>query len=685
MASLSGVYNLQILDSAGELAAGHRLYTYAAGTTTQKTAYTDAGASAAHTYTSDGIGGQYIALNSRGELPAPLFLATGNYDLTLKTAAGSTVWTRRAAPIDDSAASIDAAIRGDIADDTSATEGTALIGHLPPGAGAVGSTLRDHLNRIVYADNYSTIQQALDQAAAIGGADVWLTPGESYTLTTRLLVASGCGIVSDGTAELYAPASVFANTNPTSKFTATSAVIDCSGLTSSPFTANTNIRLKGFKIRSQVSDGRMVDAITARNINGLEIVGVEAYGFPVGYGIRAATLTGRVVIAYNYFHDFTNAAAIGATAQSGGVELDNDKVNSTPSYGVNIVGNRIKDIVFTGSALSTYGMQTDGINIQGNRASPAATDFTRGHVVTGNIISNVGEGIDTFGWYSTISNNTIDTCYYTCIKLIHGASYNTVAGNILSRAKLCHIMLAASTGGETTCDLAGNRVTGNVCVDANYLNDGGSDPRLSCIRTENTAGTNQVTDNLVSGNILDPGDYGKYCIYRQSDGLRNDFVENKLVRKGTVGWTLDDHGETGRMTASNGTRFRGTMSAVTSIAASSVFTKLNINTAAIDDRAELDSTNNAWQCQIQGRYRVKGRARFATIAADSLIQLQIRLDGSVMSTESAQTSTSNEAVVTVEDIITVTETGRIQLFAAQSTGGAINAQTADTYLIVEQA
>jgi Chaperone of endosialidase len=116
MASLSGVYNLQILDSAGELAAGHRLYTYTAGTTTHKAAYTEATGSTAHTYTSDGIGGQYIALDARGELPAPLFLATGNYDLTLKTSAGSTVWTRRAVPVSDSAAALDTALRADFAD-----------------------------------------------------------------------------------------------------------------------------------------------------------------------------------------------------------------------------------------------------------------------------------------------------------------------------------------------------------------------------------------------------------------------------------------------------------------------------------------------------------------------------------------------------------------------------------------
>jgi hypothetical protein len=95
-ASLPGYFNVQAFSDAGAVAASYRLYTYAAGTTTHKAAYTDAAGTTPHTYVSDGIGGLYIALNARGELPAPLFLASGAYDVALKTSAGATVWTRYA-------------------------------------------------------------------------------------------------------------------------------------------------------------------------------------------------------------------------------------------------------------------------------------------------------------------------------------------------------------------------------------------------------------------------------------------------------------------------------------------------------------------------------------------------------------------------------------------------------------
>ncbi len=125
-ASLSGVFSLQQFTDLGLLGAGMRLYTYAPATTTQKVAYTDAAGTIPHTYTSDGIGGQYIALNSRGELPAPLFLTSGGYDLALKTAAGVTVWTRRAVGIDDAGLAATAQLRTDLADVSDAAKNAGI-------------------------------------------------------------------------------------------------------------------------------------------------------------------------------------------------------------------------------------------------------------------------------------------------------------------------------------------------------------------------------------------------------------------------------------------------------------------------------------------------------------------------------------------------------------------------------
>ena len=124
-ASLSGVFNLQSFTDGGLPLASGRLYTYTQGTTTHKVAYTDQPGAVPHTYVSDGGGGLYIALDARGELPAPLYLTTGSYDIALKRADGSSVWTRRADPTADSAA--DVLTR--LADAVDATKGAALVAY----------------------------------------------------------------------------------------------------------------------------------------------------------------------------------------------------------------------------------------------------------------------------------------------------------------------------------------------------------------------------------------------------------------------------------------------------------------------------------------------------------------------------------------------------------------------------
>jgi len=124
-ASQSGVFSLQEFSDIGAPLVGGRLYTYVYGTTTHKTAYTDKAGTIPHTYTSDGIGGQYIALNARGELPAPLYLAAGSYDIALKDASGATIWTRRADPGDDTSS----ALAADLASTSDASKGAGMQGY----------------------------------------------------------------------------------------------------------------------------------------------------------------------------------------------------------------------------------------------------------------------------------------------------------------------------------------------------------------------------------------------------------------------------------------------------------------------------------------------------------------------------------------------------------------------------
>jgi hypothetical protein len=167
MASQPSWFNFQALTSLGELAAGYRLYTYAPGTTTHKAAYTDEAGTIPQTYVSDGIGGLYIALDGRGELPSPLWLASGGYDIALKSVSGATVWTRRASGSSDAASGLDEALRDDLAS-TASGKGAELVGFKQSGSGATERTVGSKEQETISVRDFGAVLDGVaDDAAAI--------------------------------------------------------------------------------------------------------------------------------------------------------------------------------------------------------------------------------------------------------------------------------------------------------------------------------------------------------------------------------------------------------------------------------------------------------------------------------------------------------------------------------------
>lgn len=76
----------QFLDANGNAYSGGKLYTYTAGTTTDKATYQDDAGATPHA--------NPIILDSAGRIPAEVWGTTGAYKLKLDTSADVTVWTR---------------------------------------------------------------------------------------------------------------------------------------------------------------------------------------------------------------------------------------------------------------------------------------------------------------------------------------------------------------------------------------------------------------------------------------------------------------------------------------------------------------------------------------------------------------------------------------------------------------
>lgn len=172
MASLPGWYNQQFFKDNGDVAANWRVYTYAAGTTTHKVAYTDPAGLVPQTYTSDGLGGQYIALNARGELAAPIFLGTGGYDIVLKDDTGATEWTRYAIGSEAEAAALDTALLARLAA-TTAGNGASMIGVEDAGGYYPETNVEDVLEGLALRAYCIELEAYRNLVTQVGGEDRW--------------------------------------------------------------------------------------------------------------------------------------------------------------------------------------------------------------------------------------------------------------------------------------------------------------------------------------------------------------------------------------------------------------------------------------------------------------------------------------------------------------------------------
>ncbi len=447
----------------------------------------------------------------RGSVPSNFFVS-GDYSLTVRDAQRMLVITRSTSVGVDLGLEADA-VRTELL--TAATgKGSDMVKFVAAGTGAVEQTIETRLRRVIYADDYGTLPQAVAAALAAGGGGVWLTPGKRYTLTTRLTIPSRCGLFSDGSAEIYAPAAVFSNTSLTAKYTATSSVIDVSGLTISPHTPADSPFIVGIRIRSEVAGGRLVDAIVARNVDNLLIRDCDISGFPLGCGIRAASLIGGN-ITNNHIHEFTDNTNWGgspaAPPQITGIEIDNDVVVSA-SVGTKVTNNTIRSLTVGSTFLAAHGYQTDGINIANKDAYNIA--------VCGNTITDVGEGIDHFGKGCTITGNAISNVYIFGIKLIHGASSNSVSGGSIINFGLAGVIVSGTSAAGAT-DIQGNAISGVSISTGNY-NSAWTASSTACILiSDNGGATGKPKSTLVTGCTLTQGAFCKYGWLDSSTGSGN--------------------------------------------------------------------------------------------------------------------------------------------------------------------
>jgi hypothetical protein len=509
-------------------------------------------------------------------------------------------------------------------------------------------------------DSTTFIQNALNT-----GKRVFLPKG-TYKISSVLTVPSGGGLVGDQSATLFATNAGFNNTSLAIKYTSNSMVVNCSGLTSAPFTPTENILIHGIKIQYEFLDGTSVDGIVARNCNNIEISNVEIFGFSNTKALRIASIKDSF-ITNNYIHDCSIAYTgwLPLRPQITGIEIDNDRVNSIFSNRVNVTNNVIKNLTLSAPAITAYGYETDGININSGSNSLVNSGRSPMLVVSNNIIDTVGEGIDTFGSRAVISNNNISNTYNFGIKMIHGASLNVISGNNIFNTGIAGITINGSNianAGDTTKNI----ITGNFVENINYLGAWTSRTDKSGILIDNVGFSPvlyKATNNLISNNQLDgTGDYGIFN--RSLDSDRNVCSNNNITSQPTIAWVKGINTPCMLIRDAVPTLVTASLSA-DQIVSALIPTKITYDLNPVDTRGEFDTATNTWTCQIPGVYSVFAQIRFSGGVSGTTAEIRIYRNGTDVNNRQVVRQ-SNQECVSIQALVPCTDGDTIAIYYNQS-------------------
>jgi len=370
------------------------------------------------------------------------------------------------------------------------------------------------------SDNVSDNHAAL-QAAATAGGMYFLPGGHTYRISAAIIgETAGFGFVSDGTATIYGAAADFSNATLRTYCTATSTFLCARGETDGDFTPLDYFVLRGVRLESEVAGGRKVDGVDVANVRRVTIEGNEFFGFPVGLDIKLDSVGFPSSVSRNYAHDRYDNTRWGPPWQRGEaqlsfLEVDNDRINHANSGAVQINNNIIRDIAVGPLFVGSQGYQTDGINVQ----SP------QGHYqISGNTISNTGEGIDNFAADAVISDNVIEDSHKFGIKNVYFASNVVIQDNSIRRPGKVGIYLQAF--GQ---DMSGVLITRNQISDVNpeKIESGTAGIALDAdAHSVSLNATYRIRDTIISDNVVIPGN-GDYAIVAAGTGTGNQVIYNK--------------------------------------------------------------------------------------------------------------------------------------------------------------
>lgn len=342
----------QFFDNNGNPLAGGKLYTYAAGTTTPQVTYTTSAGNVAHT--------NPIVLDSAGRVPVggEIWLTDAvNYKFVLATSLDVTLGTY------DNVSGNGSGIAASIFAALAAPSGSALVGFLQAGAGAVARTAQAKMREVESVNDRGTGNAALTAALADAAARPY--PGGIINFPDRQYTYTGDFIMSRETRLDFGTSAISAT--PTNRFMNVGwgtvvncgrpqffgGIIDLYGANTTAFamqnTGSVTIRDMSVNLRSAAQTAFHIKANGVPNApyyGLIDGVGVRGTGAPsqIGFILEGLPVPGSITVNRWHINNITDCAAMGGGFDirgADGLVLNNINLESLSSFAIRFgQGNR---------------------------------------------------------------------------------------------------------------------------------------------------------------------------------------------------------------------------------------------------------------------------------------------------------------------------------------------------------
>lgn len=405
--TLSPSPKLQFFDSEGALLVGGKLYTYAAGTSTPLATYADSTGAAANP--------NPVILDSRGE--ANVWLGNSSYKFVLKTSTDTLIWT--VDNIENTSALTSLAGSG----------GSALVGFIQSGSGAVATTVQAKLRETISVKDFgATGDGTTDDTTAFNNALV-AAAGKS------LYVPAGTYLCT--TLTVYGGTTVYGDSPTTSIIKAKSSLGTGSPLVKNPNQSGTaytytdkgielrNLALNGNNLGTRTEGLLFLSKVEDALIDNCRIYNVQYIGAAFA-GCLSVTVSNTL---------FTECGNSTVTTEGGAAVWIGAATDTTESFDVSItdnsfLSNRWSAVYANGSRLSVIA------NYMSANQESAVFMTGSNNIIADNWISNQtrkyisASGIEAGGDNLTVTGNYIGDTDSDSIS-ITDLQFATVTGNTL--------------------------------------------------------------------------------------------------------------------------------------------------------------------------------------------------------------------------------------------------------------